>query len=143
MSIVLDTSAILAFFFEEEKSNKVKKLLEKSADGEFEIIAPELMDYEVGNAFVKVARGQRKKSKHLTKKLRSSIQRYADLGILIKKYSVEPFMEDIFTIAVKYKLSFYDASYVVLGEKTRSKFITADEKLYNSVRKDFNFVELL
>ncbi len=42
-----------------------------------------------------------------------------------------------------YNRSAYDASYLALAESEKISFITADETLYNSVKKDLNWVKWL
>ena len=49
-------------------------------------------------------------------------------------------LSDIYHLAAKYHVSFYDASYISLAINLNCSFVTLDEKLAHKVRSDVNVV---
>ncbi len=62
------------------------------------------------------------------------------LNIEIIKEDIEPLRDRIFDISSKYKRSAYDGAYVAIAEQKGVPFLTADKKLFNSLKNHFNFI---
>ncbi len=52
-------------------------------------------------------------------------------------------LDGAYKIAVKYKRTFYDSLYLALSVRENCRFVTADEKFYNSLNRDFPQIVLL
>jgi predicted nucleic acid-binding protein len=118
---VVDSSAVCAVIFLEPGAEKIQTRLDASR-----VIAPELLAFEVSNVFVTKCR-----------------TRTADIGILSQQfdafldaqleYRVVDF-EAVAEIAIRTKLSAYDASYLYLAQKLDSELVTLDRRLEQVAR---------
>ncbi len=132
--IVLDASIILKLIFEEQDTPLALQLREGHITGEEKIAAPELLFYELANVLAtKVAIPVKNASSALAEIFNLEIETFT-LG-------VEEFLSSI-SVSRKYKISVYDASYMVLAERLNCDFITADAQLFRKT-KDMKFVRLL
>jgi predicted nucleic acid-binding protein len=132
--IVLDASIILKLIFEEKDTSLALQLREDHITGEEKIAAPELLYYELANVLAtKVAIPVKNASSALAEIFNLEIEAFT-LG-------VEEFLSSI-SVSCKYKISVYDASYMVLAERLNCDFITADAQLFRKT-KDLKFVRLL
>jgi len=132
--IVLDASIILKLIFEEQDTPQALQLRENHITGEGKIAAPELLYYELANVLAtKVAIPVKNASSALAEIFNLEIETFT-LG-------VEEFLSSI-SVSRKYKISVYDASYMILAERLNCDFITADAQLFRKT-KDLKFVRLL
>jgi predicted nucleic acid-binding protein len=136
--VVIDASVALKWYlYDEDHGPKAMNLLSRYIADELDILAPSLLEYEVVNGLI-VA--QRRGRIHGEKVL-SAIEGFANLGIrmmdLASRYS------GVLRFCKTYNLSAYDASYMVVAESERLPLMTADERFYKAVKKDFNWVKWL
>lgn len=132
--IVSDASIILKLIFEEQDTPLALQLRKKHITGEEKIAAPELLYYELANVLAaKVLISVKNASSALAAILNLEIETFT-LG-------VEEFLSSV-SVSRKYKISVYDASYVILAERLNCDFITADVQLFRKT-KDLKFVRLL
>ena len=132
--IILDASVILKMIFEEQDTNLVLQLIENHITGKEKMAAPELLYYELANVLAtKTPLSVKSSSSALTEIFNLEIETYT-LG-------VEEFLSSI-NISYKYKISVYDASYMILAERLNCNLITADVKIVKKT-KDLKFVRLL
>ncbi len=132
--IVLDASIILKMIFEEQDTPLALQLRERHIKGEEIIAAPELLYYELANVLAtKVPISVKNASSVLTE--------IFNLEFMTFTLGEEEFLTSI-SASRKYKISIYDASYVILAERLSCDFITADMKLFKKT-KDLKFVKLL
>lgn len=132
--IVSDASIILKFIFEEQDTPLALQLRENHITGEEKISAPELLYYELANVLTT-------KVLISAKNASSALAEIFNLEIETFTLGVEEFLSSI-SISRKYKISVYDASYVILAERLNCDFITADVQLFRKT-KDLKFVRLL
>lgn len=132
--IVLDASIILKMIFEEHDTPLALQLREGHIKGEEIIAAPELLYYELANVLAtKVPISVKNASSVLAEMFNLEFETFT-LG-------AEEFLSSIET-SRKYKISVYDASYVILAERLSCDFITSDVKLFRKT-KDLKSVKLL
>lgn len=132
--IVLDASIILKLIFEERDTPQALQLMENHITGEEKIAAPELLYYELANVLAtKVLIHEKSASLALAEIFNLEIETFT-LG-------VEEFLSSI-SVSRKYKISVYDASYMILAERLSCNFITADAQLFSKT-KDLKYVRLL
>lgn len=118
--IVLDTSIIVKWFNQEAGSEQAKIIYKQFQNQEIQIILPELVKYELGNALLKGKKITLAKVK----------------TILINFYKL-PFVfieEDknlsllSYQIAEKHNMTYYDACFLALAKREKAVLITANPK---------------
>jgi len=109
-------------------SEKARELRDEYVNGSVEILAPELMPYEVLNALKYTGLFNLNELVMVAK----SLSLYG-----FRLYSLVGELAEITAkLAVKNNITIYDASYVALAEKLKAKFYTSDEKLIEKVKSD-------
>ena len=134
-ALVLDASIIIKWFTQEEKRKEAVELRDKYSIGEIEIIVPDIILYEVSNAL-------RYNPNFKEEDVKAAVQSLYDLDLNIIN-PTEDILERAIEIAYLKDTSLYDAFYIALSEIIGFDYLTADEKLYNKVKEDLNFVHIL
>jgi predicted nucleic acid-binding protein len=138
MRIVLDASVILKWYLlDEEHGEKALEFLNRFVSDDLEIIAPALLEYEVINGLV----AARKRGRLQEDLIVSAVEGFMNLGL--RMVGLSGLYSRVIHFCKAYNRSAYDASYLALAESEKISFITADETLYNSVKKDLNWVKWL
>jgi len=123
---VTDASVILKWVLGDEKEHdqmKAMQLLKVWAAGNAAISAPTLWQYEVGNFL------GREVAEEATEKM--------DLLLHLKIRTIElsnTMYRACFAWMNKYKVSFYDASYLAVAHELQAVLVTADEKFVKKTR---------
>ena len=135
-SAALDASVILKWFlFDETYGQKALDLLHRFITRELNILSPSLLEYEVINGLI-IAQ---KKGRIKDEKILMAIEGFFDLQIDLRDLS--HFYQGSLKYCRAYNRSLYDASYLALAEAEGIPLITADEGLYNTVKKDLKWVK--
>ncbi len=121
---VLDASVAIKWFVPEVYSDVAQRLL--AIDHNF--LVPDFFFPEVGNVLWKrVRRGDDTSD--------NARQTLADLNTVpIEVYLSQPFMPLALNIALQTDRAVYDSLYLALAITQRWQMVTADEKLYNSLK---------
>jgi predicted nucleic acid-binding protein len=136
--LVLDASVVLKWYLAvEEGSAEALDLLNRHISDELEIMAPALLQYEVINGLM-VAR---KRGRIREEVILSAIEGFVNLSF--RFIGLSGHYSRIVYYCKAYNRSAYDASYLALAEAEQIPFITADERLYNAVKKDLDWVKWL
>ncbi len=136
--VVLDASVILKWYLlDEEHGERALSLLRQYVSGELDILAPTLLEYEVINGLILAQRRGRIKQERLL----MAIEGFIDLQITLKRLS--SFYSSAIRYCRVYHRSAYDASYLALADEEGLSMITADEALYNAVKKDLKWIKWL
>lgn len=136
--IVIDASVVLKWYLaDEEYSQKAISLLKKYISNELDILAPSLLEYEVINGLIIT----KKRGRIQEKKILSAIDGFISLEIKLKSLSL--FYPKVLHYCKIYNRSVYDASYLAMADEESISLVTADERLYNVVRKDLKWVKWL
>ena len=130
-SLVVDSSVAIKWFVSEADSDTANLVFDEYLNGNFDLLAPDLVYAEFGNIIWK---------KHIFQGFD-----LADAEVAIAEFQKIPFIlartdelfDDAFRIAVKFKRSFYDSVYLALAERENCSFVTADEKLINAIKPNF------
>jgi len=135
-SAVLDASVILKWYLTDETyGQKAFSLLHKFITRELTVLSTPLLEYEVVNGLVIAQkRGRIKEEKILT-----AIEGFFDLQIDLRDLS--HFYQRSLKYCRVYNRSLYHASYLALARTEGIPLITADEGLYNAVKKDLKWVK--
>lgn len=121
---VVDASVVIKWFVPEVHAEAARRLLE----GGFEMVAPDLVRAEVGNVLWKKWRREEISAEAVSGMLRD----FERLPLKIE--SSEPLLAMAWDVARRFDRSFYDGLYVALAARAGCSLVTADRKLYNSLR---------
>ncbi|MEK7165559.1 MAG: type II toxin-antitoxin system VapC family toxin [Patescibacteria group bacterium] len=132
--VIIDTSIVFKWFAEQEVNHKLAlKLLEKYLSGEEEITIPDLLLYELTNAWsTKTGLDLIQITKNLVK-LEAYTLPMVSVSFALLKYASH--------FARVHQVSVYDAVYAVLADDFGCNLITADERFVTRV--NLPFVKLL
>ena len=102
-------------------------LIARHVKRELQLLAPDLIEAEIGNVLWKAARRKRISPAGAE----NSLRRFTELGI--ESIPTSDLLGKALQIAVAYDRSFYDALYVAVALATKTDLITADERLVNAL----------
>lgn len=126
---VVDASVILAAILLEEKYNKsANRILESYQLKKINLIAPNLLTYEVLNG-IRTAFIRKRVTNVLAEKI-SAV--YEKLDIIL----FEPVKTHLLHTSLSLNISIYDGSYISLMLLKKRPFITADKMLLNVLKKN-------
>jgi predicted nucleic acid-binding protein len=133
--VVVDASLALKWVVEEPYSDEAHALLSRWRDNRRRVLAPALFLYEVTNALAK-----RMQRRQLTlEQSKERLRFFLESGPLLKQIGViHPRALELmerFGLATA-----YDAHYLALAESERCECWTADERLWNSVKRELAWV---
>lgn len=136
-NLVVDSGVSAKWFIAEDDSPNALQILEDYQNEVFQFSAPDLIYAKCGNIIWK---------KVIFQNLDPNDAAFAISEFKKISFTLTPItalFDDAYAIAVKYKRTFYDSLYLSLSISENCEFVTADEKFYNSVRRDFPQVVLL
>ena len=134
--LVIDASVLIKWFVNEIESESAIAIRDNYIKGQSNLIAPNLILYEVLNAlkYIKL---------HNQEEIERIFDTLVNYGIEFNSLDKELAGKSI-EIAMKSELSLYDSTYVALAKIKDGILITADEKLLKNTPKEFKkFVKLL
>lgn len=132
--VILDASVVYKWFAKnEEYSHLALNILQKHVNGQEKIIVPDLILYELANAWV-----TKKALPSARVKINLKDLQDARLGIESSTFNL---IAKAATFAKKYNVTVYDAIYAVLAKEKRCGLITADKKFIE--KTNLPFVKLL
>lgn len=128
-AFVLDTSAAMALFLQEEEGLQIEESLNELIASNGQIFVPTLFWYEVGNTLVSA-----KNRKRITiEELRGIEIDLAELPIVTDPLPDPATRIRIREIALSKKLTFYDAAYVELSFRLQLPLKSFDKKVISSL----------
>lgn len=113
MSLVLDSSATLAWIYDDEAPDPIRSVWERIADAG--AVVPALWRLEVANSLT--VAGQRNRID--TGFRQSALADLAALDITIDQQTDAQAWTDTFTLADRHRLTLYDAAYLELAQRRR------------------------
>jgi len=136
-NLVVDSGITVKWFVEEDDSDTAQLIYNQYESGTISLLAPGLIHAEFGNVIWKklIFQGVSKEETDF------AIQNFQNISFILTPITL--LFDDAYRIAVKYKRPFYDSLYLALSVKENCEFVTADEKFYNSVQRDFPQIILL
>ena len=114
MTLVIDASVALKWVIEESGSVAARRLLSEEA-----LIAPDLLFIECANVFWKWVQ----RSAYSDKDARAHLRDLTSLGLIV--IPVQIIAGEVLDIALKHRITAYDACYVAVSKQTRFPLITA------------------
>ncbi len=111
--------------------DQANRLLERHVKRDLQLLAPALIEAEIGNVLWKAVRRKRIGQAQAE----NSLRRFTELGI--QTIPTFELLDRAFRIAVDCDRSFYDSLYIALALATKTELITADERLVNALGSRF------
>jgi len=126
---VVDASVAAKWFFPEELSDRAAALLDRASLGAVDLIAPELLIYELGSVGLKKLRAGQAKPAEIEAALRSLTILSAQL------VSSASLVSPALSIATGSEASLYDAVYLVTAREYGGILLTHDAALLRQARE--------
>jgi len=133
-AIVVDSSVAIKWLISYPDSTKAREILDAYQQDGLLLLAPDLIYAEVGNIIWKFHRFQGLSQSDALEIL----QIFQTIDLIIKPSSL--LLSDAYQIASTHQRTVYDSLYIALSLRQGCPFLTADEKLVNSVRSSFSNV---
>jgi predicted nucleic acid-binding protein len=123
--LVVDSSVVVKWFVPEIHAEAAQNLLRE----DFALSAPDLVRAEVGNVlWKKWRRGEL--SSEVVEGVLGDLE-----GFTLEIETSEPLLRIAWDVARRFERSCYEGLYVALAVRADSQLVTADRKLYNSLRE--------
>jgi len=133
--IVLDSSIALKWIFaDEDSADHAERIRDDHVSSKNEIAVPALFFYEIANVLAT-------KVKLSPKEALEAFELVSAFELEVHELDNSEFNEAM-ALAMKHKISVYDASYHVLASRLGCRFLTADRKFWEKM-KGLDVVELL
>jgi predicted nucleic acid-binding protein len=123
VSLVLDSSATLAWYFEDERTDAVTAVLRQV--GEIGAVVPALWRLEVANGLQMAVRKRRIDAAYRD----GSLRELRALEIVVDPETDTHAWADTLTFAHRFDLTLYDAAYLELARRLRLPLASLDAKL--------------
>ncbi len=124
-ALVLDTSAAMALFLQEEEGYQIEETLKNLLNSNGQIFVPALFWYEVGNTLLSALNRKR----ITIEELRGMEIDLAELPIITDPLPDSAIRIRTREIAVSKKLTFYDAAYVELAQRLQLPLKSFDKRI--------------
>lgn len=132
--VILDASVIYKWFSKNEKDSKLAlSILQIHIDGQEKIVVPDLILYELTNAWVT-------KNAISSARVKINLKDLQDANLEIEDVNFD-LAAKAARFAKKYNVTVYDAIYTVLAKEKGCQFITADKKFAEKI--NLSYVKLL
>lgn len=134
---IIDASVAARFLLFEDLSDKAEYVLEDFMDGKIELVAPELLIYEVGNTLWRAF----KQGFISLQDARERISYFLRLKLNIIKLGKEDY-EEVLDWSIKNDVTYYDATYLMVTKKVGGILLSADNILYEKANKIISALHL-
>lgn len=128
-AFVLDASATLAWFFEDEASDAGWELLASAQEAG--VWVPPLWALEVGNILLAAERRQRT----TTARIAAFVDELGDMPVSVDQETTARAMRDVLMLARAERLTTYDAAYLELAMRRGLPLATKDSALMAAARR--------
>jgi predicted nucleic acid-binding protein len=137
MVYVVDASVAARFLLVEDYSDEAGRVLEGFREGKFDLKAPRLVVYEVGNVLWKAVK------QGLIGVDEAKEKFSVFLGLKIDSIELDDKgREEVLEWAAENEVTYYDSAYVMSSIKTGGTLLTADDALYSSAQKEVSATHL-
>lgn len=132
--LVVDSGVVVKWLSVEPHSAEAVRILQEYQQGLFSLCAPDFVYAEVANVIWKKHRFQGVSAAD------AELMVDALLGLPLELTPSFDLVGSAFRLAVAHRRTVYDMLYVALSVKESCRFVTADEKLVNSIGPSFSDV---
>ena len=123
MSLIVDTSVIISVLTNESHKTQIINLTKND-----ELIAPESLHFEIGNAFSAML----KRKRIGLSQVKKSLEYYYEIPIKLVDIDLEKSLE----ISYKYNIYAYDAYFIVCAMNYKSEIISIDSMMIEIAKKE-------
>lgn len=134
MKYVIDSSVGLKWELPELDSPKALAIRNDFTNWIHELIAPDVYAIEVAHAITRAER------QSILTPSQGTLALGRMMGLLPTLFQSLPLLQRAYEISSKARIGVYDCLYVALAEREGCKLLTADQRLINSLRKEFSFL---
>jgi len=134
MKYVVDSSVGFKWVLIENLSDKARKLRQDYTDGKLNLLSPDVFPIEIAHALTRAER-----QKRITRPESGVLLADVLKTLPIQSKSL-PLLARAAEISSAMRVGVYDCLYVVLAEKKKCRFVTADDRLIKNLQKDFPFI---
>lgn len=129
MNLIFDANVVIKAYIPEILSDRAEELFNRIEDGKIILIAPDLIYPEMGNILWK-----KYKLRELTL---LEIKRISDaiLSLPLQIESSRKIIQLAIDLGIIYNVTVYDALYISLAKIYKTRLVTADKKLINSLMR--------
>ena len=120
---VIDASVATRFVLSEDLYEEAKSLLEGFIEGEYDLLAPTLINYEVGNA-LRTATARKEIGGEESEE---AYEKFLGLKLDVDNIMLEDYLGAL-ALSNRRDITVYDAAYIWLSKKSAAPLITADAK---------------
>jgi len=131
--MIVDAHVILRAYFPDEKQAEAQALIRDHVAGRVALAAPTLILYELVNGIRQAGRRER----ITAQEGEAILESFEQLGIELAAVS----WKETLTLAREFDRSADDAACLALARTRRDRLVTGDERLYNAVRDQLDWVE--
>ena len=125
--IVIDSSVVIKWFFDEPYCAEARRILQAFRKGTVTLLAPDLIYAELGNVVWKKHRFQGVAAADA----QQVVEELQQLPLIVT--SSADLLADAYRLAVAQQRTVYDALYLALSLREHAPFVSADQKLVNAV----------
>ena len=125
--LVVDASVVIKWFVPEPLSLEDRRILDGYRAGAFDLVAPDLLNAELGNIVWKKETYQGLGGGDA----RAVIDGFRNLVIAFTPTA--DLLADAYNLAITHQRTVYDSLYLALSIREQCQFVTADERLVNAV----------
>ena len=127
--IVIDASALAAYLLREEGFEEIREYLRRG------VISVGLALKEVSNAVLTAWRRGRISTEHAEAALKAL---FILLGanVVVESYAQDRLLAEAFGIAMRHRITIYDALYIALAKERRASLLTRDGRQRDAAERD-------
>ena len=136
---VIGASVLAKVFLKDEDHASIAEgIVSQFVTASIELVAPQFILYEIPSAIEIAVRRQRLAANDA----RQAIRDFFELGIptLGDRDTLQRMIDSAYQRAEQLGCRMYDALYLVVVEALECRFVTADERLYNTVKEQLPYV---
>lgn len=136
MTICVDASLVMKWLVPEDGSEEALRLYRSWIKKDASLVAPSLLDYEIGTALrQKVVRGLLRSDD-----LFPILEYYKRLNILLL-HLIDLVSQAVSAAAALEQPTIYDVAYLLTAKQQKADYVTADEKFSRQAKPVFPFVK--
>ena len=127
--IVIDASALVAYLLREEEFEEIRKYLRRG------VISVSLAPKEVSNAILTAWRRGRISTEQAEAALKALLI-LLGANVVVENRAQDRLLAEAFRIAMRHKITIYDALYIALAEERRASLLTRDERQRDAAERN-------
>ena len=134
MKYVLDSCVAFKWVVTENFSDNAIRLRDEYKNGLHDLVAPDILPFEIGNALTRAER---------QKRIKAPDGWALWLSVMADKPSLHPalpLMLRAYAISSSERIGIYDCLYVALAERENCELVTSDDKLIKNLQSRFPFI---